>query len=122
MLEPILAYFGGLLELVAALIGFVLGWWLFSYLFWGLPWSRIVTKAGYRGSKKKLLIRAIYWPTLFAPVPILLFGFGEFIELLGAASILLTACQWIAIYYVCFSKWPVQQRETPKEETPSTTK
>lgn len=119
MFEPILSYFGGLVGFAVGLVSVTLIWWLLSYLFWGLIWTRIITKAGYRGDKRKTLIRLIYWPTLFAPVPIILFG--EIPELLAATTILTTVPQWSAIYYFCFSKWPVQG-ETPKEETPSKTK
>jgi len=113
MFEPIFSYFGGLLGIVLGAIALILIWWLLSYLFWGLVWRRIITKAGYRGGKKKLLIRAIYWPVLFAPVFVVVFR--DLPEILAAVSILLSVPQWIGIYYICFSKWPVSG-ETPKEE------
>jgi hypothetical protein len=119
MFEPIFSYFGELLGVALGAVVLILAWWLLSYLFWGLIWSRIITKAGYRGEKRKLLIRTIYWPTLFAPGPVIVFR--DIPELLAVFSVAMTIPQWIAIYYVCFSKWPVQGGP-PKEAAPKTTK
>jgi hypothetical protein len=106
---------------VAALIVAALGYTAIAFVLWGLPWSRIIAKAGYKGRAYWTLFLMIFVPVLIGPWIVERFGeestLAIIISLLGALGV------YLNLLYLAFARWPVYKelkQLRPKPPQPPT--
>lgn len=92
-----------------------------AFLLWGLPWSRIIAKAGYQGQAYWTLFLMIFVPVLIGPWIVERFGEES------ALAIIITGLFLIGLYinllYLAFAPWPVYKelkQLRPKPPKPPT--
>lgn len=106
-------------DLAAALIASLV-YTAIAFLLWGLPWSRIIAKAGYQGRAYWTLFLMIFVPVLIGPWAIERFGeesaIAIIISFLGVLGV------YLNLLYLAFARWPVYKELKQLRPKPPTQK
>jgi hypothetical protein len=80
-------------------------------LFWGLPWSRVLQRAGYRGFNRTVLRLLIIFPPLFLPTAIQT----------SLAFFVWTSAltPFVGIVWLAYTPWPALQKPRTWRPTPT---
>jgi fucose permease len=104
-MEVVATYFGSLFGSLIGQTLAVIVFFLIAFVLWGLPWERLIAKAGFTGR--------VYWFLLglfFVPVPIAFFAerLGSSVtELLGP---LFGLSMYVGLLILAFCPWGVHRK------------
>jgi hypothetical protein len=105
-------------QTTGSLTGFILSvllYLLIVYLLWGLPWSRIISKAGFRGKGYWILLGMMFVPiAVLYPVTDY---FGSTSEISGALLGLSVICVYLGLLILAFVPWSVRKQLTQLQQS-----
>ena len=99
-------YVGGLVGVILVIIGYI----LVMFLFWGLWWERILSKAGFTGQSFNIRFALLFLPVLIVPPSLeeLYFqapAMAELLSFIGGLAV------WLGIVLTALSPWPTRKRK-----------
>lgn len=94
---------------VAAVVIELLLYILIAYLFWGLIWDRIITKAGYKG-------KAFRWRFLMMMAPLLIpIAKDQSLETQQSFGLVLSMIFYAGLVSLALLPWPNNQKTAPNK-------
>ncbi len=103
--ELLADYFG---RLFGAFVGQVLLFVLLVFLIWGLPWERLIAKAGFTGRTYWVLLGLFFVPPLlgFAATT----HFGEHSDITNTLALVMGLSTYLGLLVLAFCPWGVHRK------------